>query len=193
MVSSQLCERFGCRVVCAIGHVLSAVGFVLSSLQYNIIPLYFTHSLLSAFGSSCIQGSGYLIVGQYFKKRRSLAVGILASAVGVGAICWAPTIQYLLHTMNWRNIFRLLAGVYAAMSLLTLFFSSNVEKGDESEDETIKKTFCQRVFDTSIWKVPMYTVAVVSNMIACFGHNTFQIHIVSVPSLMLVRCGRYHT
>jgi predicted MFS family arabinose efflux permease len=121
----------------------------------------------------------------YFKKRRSLAVGIVSSAVGVGAICWGPLTQYLLKTMEWRNIFRIMAGLFVLMSFLTIFYDPNVEKSTNSIQETNpqevvnrRRRFFESVFDTSIWRVPVYTIAVLSNMIACFGHHTPQIHLV---------------
>ncbi|EDO40206.1 predicted protein [Nematostella vectensis] len=178
-VSSQLCERYGCRLICAIGHVISATGFVLSSLPRSIIPLYFSHSLFTAFGSSCIQGSGYLIIGLYFKKHRSLAIGFVASAVGAGAICWGPLAQFLLGFMSWRNIFRLIAGLYVALCFLTIFFDPNVEKdGQERERNVEGRSFFRSMFDLSIWRGPIYATAVLSNMIASFGHHTATIHVV---------------
>lgn len=189
IASSHLCHKYGCQVICAIGHALSAAGFVLSSLPHSIIPLYFSHSFLTAFGSSCIQGSGFLIIGLYFKRRRSLAVGIVASAVGVGAICWGPLTQYLLKIMEWRNIFRLIAGLFVLMSFLTLFYDPNVEKSTTSTEENPqvadRRKEISRMFDTSIWRVPLYTIAVLSNMVACFGHHTAQIHVVMILGMFL--------
>ena len=39
--------------------------------------LFFTYSLLFGLGSSCTFSAGLVVIGQYFKKRQSLANGVL--------------------------------------------------------------------------------------------------------------------
>lgn len=52
-----------------------------------------------------------VIVGLYFDKRRSLAMGIAVCGSGVGTIVIAPLTTVLLEYFNWRGTNIILAGI----------------------------------------------------------------------------------
>jgi len=59
-------------------------------------------SFISGFGNACIFGNGFVILGQYFTKRRTLANGLGLSGASVGQFVLPPLLQYLLDTYSLK-------------------------------------------------------------------------------------------
>lgn len=130
-----------------------------------------------------------LFTVKYFKKRRSLALGISSAGGALGVMTAPVLIQYSLDVIGWRNLFRVLSGCFALFSFTTLMFDPNVEEeSHDRSDETadlpnrgrVKKVSSLRnMFDLSVWKEPKFTIAAISLSIATFGMFNSIIHLVS--------------
>lgn len=58
----------------------------------------------------------------YFEKRRSLALGIAAAGVGVGAFILGPLTNFLIEEYNWRGATLILGAIHLNMSVTGLLF-----------------------------------------------------------------------
>ena len=190
-MSNALVIRFGCRITTLIGGVFCTVSLICSSFVDNMKLLFFTYSLLFGLGSSCVFSAGLVVISQYFKKRQSLATGLLTGGHGGGVLIMGPTLEALIRAIGWKNAYRIMAGVAFVLCSLAITFDPNVEKDAEEKDkgerEEIKegendsliRTKMKKIFDFSVWKVPPVIAIVLAACVVEFGHFVPQIHLVS--------------
>ncbi|XP_031569302.1 monocarboxylate transporter 10-like [Actinia tenebrosa] len=191
VVTAKLCEKFNCRTVNRVGLISFVMGFALSSLCNSIYPLYITYSLLNGFAGSCTHTSNFILVRQYFKKRYSLAMGIVTAGAGIGMLSVGPLVQYLTDTLGWKNTFRVFAGIFGAFIPLTIVLDPNVESCEEVPIETVMqensiekdikikpRKIVLGFLDLSVWTFPEFTISVVAIFIGSWGHYTTLIHMI---------------
>jgi len=106
-------DRFGPRAVIRVGVVLFGVGFILFSRMDSVLTFYLSFALM-ALGSSL---SGFMsvsaTVAQWFSRRRSIALGIAMSGMGVGGLL-VPLIAWSLNSFGWRTV-AMVSGVIILM------------------------------------------------------------------------------
>ena len=189
----MLVNRLGCRLTALIGGLSCVSGLLLSSLASRLYIIYVTYSVLFGFGSSCLFVSSYVITSQYFDKNRSIATGILASGTGLGVFAVAPILQALLDSFDWRNTYRITAGIFSVVCILCLTFDPAVAKKGEihadGDDEELKMSdehnegtieTPTKWMDFSVFKEKMFVVLTLSFTVAFFGHHTPRLHLVRV-------------
>ncbi|KAJ7393162.1 hypothetical protein OS493_006128 [Desmophyllum pertusum] len=201
--SGALVNRFGCRVTTLLGGFFCALSLGLSSLATNIGTLYFTYSVLFGLGTSCVFSANLNIISKYFKKRLSLAIGIVTCGQGGGVLILAPLLQTMIDAYSWQTTYRIMAGVVPALLLSGLTFSPNVISEDDAENTVVeadaktssagdarneqevhekaseieeKKEGC--LFYVSVWKESKFVATVLSASVMMFGHYVPQIHLV---------------
>ena len=88
------------------GGIIAALGLFVSSWIPSLYALFITYGVLIGLGASLCYLSALVAVGQFFKKRKSLATGIVVSGSGVGTVAFPPLVNALLASYGWRGTFR---------------------------------------------------------------------------------------
>ena len=132
-------------------------------------------------------------MSQYFDKKRSIATGIISSGSGIGVMAVAPVLQALLDSYGWKKTYRITAGIFSVVFILSLTFNPVVikkeeeskpdqeikesENSDEQYDRMVKKP--KKVFlDFSVMKEKTFMVLTLCHMLNSLGHNTPRLHLV---------------
>ena len=157
--------------------------------------LFFTYSLLFGLGSSCTFSAGLVVIGKYFKKRQSLATGVLTAGHGGGVLVMGPTLEALVRiTGSWQTTYRIMAGVAFMLCSLAVTFDPNVESDEDDNDNQEKEERHggdkaieggapkKQLIDFSVWKELPVIAIIVGACVVEFGHFVPQIHLVS-PTL----------
>jgi len=171
-LAGYLCDRFGCRITTFLGGLLCMTGLASTSFVKSLTLMYLTHSLVLGLGACFIYNSCYLVIGQYFKEKLSIATGVVALGASLGVLYTGPLLQVLLDSFQWRGALRMMIAFYGVVCYLSLAFNPNVE--DITSVETINShadgdgkkgisLYC------SVWTFPTFTVVVVSLMFGSFG------------------------
>ena len=63
-IASSLCQRFGYRIVAAVGGLIAALGLLLTSFTNSLYLIYLTYSVLWGFGSSLNYAPTMLVLGE---------------------------------------------------------------------------------------------------------------------------------
>lgn len=180
-LSGALVKRFGCRVTTLLGGFLCTLSLGVSSQAKNIVHLYLTYSVLYGLGTSCVFSSSLVIISKYFKKRRSMATGIVMLGQGGGVLILGPLLQTMIDAYGWKTTYLIMAGVVPVLCLTGATYSPNVQS-DETLEEAHgsvaeeKRKGCY--IDVSVWKEPKFVAVCVSASIMMFGHYVPQIHLV---------------
>ena len=97
-----LADRYGPRRVMVGGVIIAGLGLLLLS-RINNLPMFYAAFFISAIGFSAASPTvGYIAIANWFRRRRSRAMAILATGAGisgfmVGAVVW------LIDAMGWRQ------------------------------------------------------------------------------------------
>lgn len=102
---------YGTRPVVMIGGFLSGLGFILASQATSLLHLYLTMGLISGLGWALVFTPTMASVMQYFTKRRSLAMGLGFTGVGLASFAFSPLFQYLVEAYAWRGALLILGGL----------------------------------------------------------------------------------
>ena len=179
-LAGYFCDRFGCRITGFLGGLLCMTSLLCSSFVHSLSLMYLTYSLVLGLGGCFLYNSYYLVIALYFKKKLSIATGIVAMGSSLGITFQGPLLQTLLDSFGWRGTFRIMSISFALASLLSLSFNPNVQensaeenvdnennnKDDDGSDHNksnIIAMYC------SVWRIPTYTFVVVSLMFGSFG------------------------
>ena len=87
----------------------------------------------------------FLMVSQYFEKRRALATGISCCGSGVGSFVFAPFSVYILDTYGWKISIWIIAAMSVINIVFALFHRPLPEETDpkltnQTEDNDLCKT-----------------------------------------------------
>ncbi|XP_038069858.1 monocarboxylate transporter 5-like [Patiria miniata] len=101
-LSSALCTKFGPRKVTIVGGVITAGGIALMSLSPSITVLILLSSI-PGLGISFAFVSTMQVLGLYFHKRYTLAVGIALAGISIGQLAFPALITLFIDTYGWKG------------------------------------------------------------------------------------------
>ena len=166
-------------------------GLVVSSFAKSLTHMYFTQGLIIGLGICFIYNSCYLVIAQYFKKRLSMATGIVALGESTGVFFTGPLLQFLLDSFGWRGTYRIMVVAFALVCLLGLTYNPNIQlqetkvldlaknNEDNKEERSSISLYC------SVWKIPTFVVVTISFMVTAFAIYIPLIYLVSLFYLII--------
>jgi MFS transporter, OFA family, oxalate/formate antiporter len=102
-LQGYLVDKFGPRLLIAIGCILSGAGWITSAYVTSLMGLYLTYGLL------CRVGTGIVYIGiiglmvRWFPDRRGFATGMVAAGYGFGAILTTFPIDSMLKSAGYQQ------------------------------------------------------------------------------------------
>lgn len=103
IVSGTVADRIGPRRVLAAGAAAMSLGLALTSLIHALWIAYLTYGLGVGIGVGCGYVPMVAVVGAWFERRRSIAVGVAVSGIGLGTLTVAPLAAVLIDRWGWRT------------------------------------------------------------------------------------------
>jgi len=106
MVADRLSDRYGPRLVLVANGILAGLGICLCSRIQSLNELRF-FLMVAGLGAGGTWPIPTATVQRWFhgKPRAGLALGIVSSGIGIGAIVFTPLINYLILSHGWRSAF----------------------------------------------------------------------------------------
>ena len=111
-------DRFGSRVVTAVGGVIMGLGYILSSFAGNITVLLLTYGVIAGIGVGIAYGVPLAVVARWFPERKGLAVGLTVVGFGLSPLITAPIARNLIATRGVMPTFILLGIAFTLIILL---------------------------------------------------------------------------
>ena len=161
-------------------------GLVVSSFAKSLTHMYVTHGLIIGLGICFIYNSCYLVIAQYFKKRLSMATGIVALGESTGVFFTGPLLQFLLDSFGWRGTYRIMVVAFALVCLLGLTYNPNIQLQEttghniENKNENQDNERSSISLYCSVWKIPTFVVVTISFMVTAFAIYIPLIYLVSL-------------
>ena len=85
-IHGYLAQRISARTFIAVGGFLAGLGWVLSAMATSLTMLYWSYGVITGVGVGMVYVAGSDLAAQWFPDRRGLAVGLVASSYGFGAV-----------------------------------------------------------------------------------------------------------
>ncbi|XP_033732414.1 monocarboxylate transporter 12-like [Pecten maximus] len=121
-VCSALCNRYSHRSVVISGTVLVFISMIATSLSPDLTFTYFSYGFLGGVGRLFAYAPAVIIVGEYFNKKRGIAVGLATSGVGFGSFLFPTMIEMFFKVYGYFGSFLLLAGVMLNLAVSGCLF-----------------------------------------------------------------------
>ena len=131
-----LIDRFGPRLLIALGAGLSGLGWILASQVSSVVGLYATYGLFCGIGTGFVYIGTVGLMVRWFPEKRGFAVGVVAAGYGFGALATTFPIDTMIKASGFRATlltFGLILGVVGVAAALCLRAPSpaDVRDGDE--------------------------------------------------------------
>lgn len=116
-ITGDVADRIGPRYVVAAGAVLMGAGLVLTARVHTFAMLYVTYGVGVGAALACVYIPAIAAVGEWFKERRDIALGIAISGIGCGTLVAAPLAARLTVRFGWRMAFEIFGWTSLAILL----------------------------------------------------------------------------
>lgn len=118
-ITGPLSDRLGPRPLLLAAGVLIGAGLAGAAQATELWQAYVAYGLGVGLGASCVFVPVVAAVGRWFRRRRTTALGIAVSGIGMGTLCVAPLSAWLIELHGWRTVYEL----YAIAAVLVLGLS----------------------------------------------------------------------
>jgi MFS transporter, OFA family, oxalate/formate antiporter len=116
-----LVDRFGPRILIAIGCAMSGAGWIASAYINSLWGLFLTYGLLCGIGTGIVYIGVIGLMVRWFPDRRGLATGTVAAGYGFGAILTTFPIDSMLRSSGHQHtliLFGWILGLVGAAAAL---------------------------------------------------------------------------
>ncbi len=108
-------ERFGSRVVVAVGGVVMGVGYILSSFASNLALLVITYGVIAGAGVGIVYGVPIAVTAKWFPDQKGIAVGLTVVGFGLSPLVTAPLAKNLIGAYGVQSTFLILGIAFTAI------------------------------------------------------------------------------
>ncbi len=117
IITGRMSDRFGPRVVLAMGAVALFVGLIATSRVQSLGMGYVTYGAGVGVAAACGYVPMVSVVGGWFREQRAVAVGLAVAGIGVGTSVMSPLSAALIDRWGWRDTYVFFA-IFGAVLLL---------------------------------------------------------------------------
>jgi len=112
-VVGRFVDRYGARPVIPVGAVAYAIGLLLLSQTSDLWLFYLGYALVGTGGAAIGPVPCSAVVSNWFKRKRGMALGLMAAGIGAGGVVMAPFVGFVLSRFDWR-------AAYLSMAILVV-------------------------------------------------------------------------
>ncbi|MFB2897372.1 OFA family MFS transporter [Aerosakkonemataceae cyanobacterium BLCC-F50] len=111
-------DKYGCRLVTAVGGIITGLGYILSSFASDISSLVFTYGVIAGAGVGIAYGVPLAVTARWFPDKKGLAVGLTVVGFGLSPLVTAPIAKTLIETNTVPPTFLILGIAFTLIILL---------------------------------------------------------------------------
>ena len=116
--TGDLADHYGPRPVVAAGALLIGAGLILTAHVHSYPLVMVTYGGGLGAAVACTYIPSVAAVGEWFKVRRDIALGIAISGIGCGTLVAAPVSAMLIERYGWRTSFEIFGWISAGLLAL---------------------------------------------------------------------------
>jgi MFS family permease len=123
-VTGRLSDHFGPRRIVVAGAIIMGTGLALTAAAPRMWVGYLTYGVGVGIGASCAYVPTLALVGGWFTRHRTTALGLAAAGTGCGTLLMPPVAALLIEAHGWRTAYAL----FAAGSLVLLLVCATLAR-----------------------------------------------------------------
>jgi OFA family oxalate/formate antiporter-like MFS transporter len=130
-LQGYLVDRFGPRLLIAVGCLLSGAGWISSAYVSSLMGLYLTYGLFCGVGTGIVYIGIIGLMVRWFPDRRGFATGMVAAGYGFGAILTTFPIDTMLKSSGYQHtlvVFGIILGIVGAVAALAMRMPQSTDK-----------------------------------------------------------------
>jgi len=121
-ITGRLSDRFGPRRIIAAGALIMGAGLTFTAAAPRMWIGYLTYGAGAGIGASCAYVPTLALVGGWFTRHRTTALGLAAAGTGCGTLLIPPVGALLIEGYGWRTTYALFgAGSFVLLLLCAGF------------------------------------------------------------------------
>jgi MFS family permease len=148
------------------GNFLVVFGIMMLSLCTTYWQVFLAQGVCMGLGAGLLYIPSLALVGIYFSRKRSLAMGIVTSGIAVGGIAYIITFDRLTAKKGFPFALRIMGCIALAISLASfpaLLSGTSILKVPRK---------ARKLFDASAWRDPLFLVFTASSFCCFLGYIT---------------------
>ncbi len=118
VVTGRWSDRIGPRPVLLAGALALGVGLLLTSAAPSIWVGLATYSIGVGIAVACGYVPMVAVVGGWFERHRTAALGVAVAGIGLGTLVMSPTASWLIDAHGWRRTYAVFGVVGAGLLVL---------------------------------------------------------------------------
>ncbi|MED1439812.1 MFS transporter [Aeribacillus composti] len=121
-VMGNLSDKYGKKIIHNSGYIVFGIGIVLSGFSFSLALLLMAR-ILQGVGAAMLQSANIAIISEHYPEgKRGKALGIIGTAVGVGALLGPSVGGLLINWFSWRVMFWIQIPIVIAAFILASKF-----------------------------------------------------------------------
>jgi MFS family permease len=117
IIWGNLSDRFGPRLIVAIGSCLLSASLALASRATSLLEFQLVFGLVVGVATAAIFAPMMACVTGWFDTHRSLAVSLVSAGMGMAPITMSPLAARLISHYDWRTSLQIIAVLVAAVMI----------------------------------------------------------------------------
>jgi EmrB/QacA subfamily drug resistance transporter len=127
-IMGSVSDKFGKKQIHNVGYLVFGAGIIFSALSFSLWLLILSR-LLQGVGAAMLQATNMAIVTEnYPEEKRGKALGIISTAVGVGAMLGPSVGGVMIHYFPWQTLFWIQVPILFVSFLMAMKFIPNDRK-----------------------------------------------------------------
>jgi len=154
-LQGYLIDKFGPRVLIAVGCGLSGAGWITSAYISSLTGLYLTYGLFCGVGTGIVYIGVIGLMVRWFPDRRGFATGMVAAGYGFGAILTTFPIDSMLKSAGYQHtlvVFGFIIGIVGALAALAM----RMPKTDEALPAPSVMSTAKALSPTQMLRTPVF-------------------------------------
>ncbi|RKQ33534.1 MFS transporter [Oceanobacillus halophilus] len=127
-IMGNLADKLGKKHIHNLGYLIFGCGIVLSALSTSL-GFLIASRLLQGIGAAMLQATNMAIITEnYSEEKRGRALGIISTAVGVGAMLGPSAGGLIINWFSWQMLFYIQVPIIIVSVLMAIKFIPNDKK-----------------------------------------------------------------
>ena len=177
VLMGRLSDRFGIMLPVMISALMLGVGYVVAAQATGLWSFMAAQALvIGMLGTATTFGPLIAEVSHWFKKRRGIAVAIVASGSYVAGTIWPPILQHAIDAWGWRQTY-VGVGIFCVLTMLPLALC--LRRRAHVDDGTVPMSARDMADTLRMSPATLQVLLVIAGLACCIAMSMPQVHIVA--------------
>jgi MFS family permease len=177
VLMGRLSDRFGIMLPVLISALMLCVGYVLAAQATGLWQFLLAQALIiGMLGTATTFGPLIADVSHWFRRRRGIAVAIVASGSYAAGTIWPPILQHAIDAWGWRQT-HVGVGIFCVVTMLPLALC--LRRRADLGEGTVPMSARDMADTLRMSPATLQLLLVIAGLACCIAMSMPQVHIVA--------------